>query len=130
MGEVDKRGERVVLLDQAGYIRHKRTLAGQPIELVLRRKRIKRSLDQSAYAHSVPFALIAEHMGATMADAKLIIMGEKWGWHTVRGRELPVKAHTSDLTTAEFSELIDWMPIFAATELDGLFIPLPHEIEL
>ncbi len=130
MGEVDKRGERVVLLDQAGYIRHKRTLAGQPIELVLRRKRIKRSLDQNAFLHAAVFPLVAEHIGGSIADTKLIMMGEKWGWHTVRGKELPVKPHTSEMTTAEASEFIDWAPMWAATELDGLFVPLPHEVEL
>lgn len=128
-GEVDTQC-RVVLHEQAKYLQHKRSLAGKPIELVLRRKRSKRSLDQNAYLHAVPFMLISEAMGENINDVKLIVMGEKWGWHTVRGYQLPVKGHTSELTTAEGAELIEWLPMWAATELNGLYIPLPNEVEL
>lgn len=128
-GDIDKQC-RVVLHEQERYLQWKRSLSGKPIELVLRRKRSKRSLDQNAYIHAVPIPLVAEKMGESINDAKLIMMGEKWGWHIVRGYRLPVKGHTSEMTTAECAEFIEWAPMWAATELDGLYIPLPNEVEL
>lgn len=101
--------------------------AGQAVEIVIRAPKAQRSLDQSAYAHAVPFKLIAEAMGESVEAAKLCLLGEKWGWHEVRGHPLPVKPSTAALTVEEFSELIEWLPAFAL-ETFGIQIPLPNEV--
>ena len=113
----------------ARMVRARRKLAGKRAEVVFRRPRSKRSIEQNAYAHKWPFRLIAEAMGESVEAAKLCILGEKFGWHEVRGHLLPMKPSTAALTVAEFSELIEWMPVFAAEMFPGLVIPLPSEVD-
>lgn len=126
-GEVN-RHEQLVLADPTAYQQFKRSLAGKRVELVLRPKRTKRSLDQNAFIHAVPIPMVAEKIGESINDTKLLMMGEKWGWHMVRGYNLPVKGHTSEMSTTECAEFIEWAPMWAMTEF-GLFIPLPNEVE-
>lgn len=105
---------------------HLRAIAGKPVEIVFRKPRSKRSLDQNAYAHKWPFRIIADEMGESVEAAKLCILGEKFGWYEVRGHLIPVKPSTSALTVEEFNELIEWMPVFAL-ETFGAIVPLPSE---
>lgn len=114
--------------EPARFVRVRQQLAGKRAEVVIRRPRSKRSLDQNDYAHKWPFRLIAEAMGESIETAKLAILGEKFGYHEVRGHLLPIKPSTSALTKDEFSELIEWMPAFAAQTF-GIVIPLPKEVE-
>lgn len=107
---------------------HLRTVQGQPVEVVIRKPRSKRSLDQNAYAHAWPFKLIAEAMGESVEAAKLAILGEKFGWRELRGHLIPVKPSTAALTVEEFHELIEWMPAFGAHTF-GISIPLPNEVD-
>lgn len=127
-GRVKEDGSRFVADDPSLVTEALQGRAGKPTELVLRDPKSKRSLDQNAYAHKWPFALIADAMGEGIEAAKLCILGEKFGWHTVRGREIPIKTHTSDLTVQEFDELIEWM-IPWALDTFGAVIPLPGEAE-
>jgi hypothetical protein len=108
---------------------HLRECKGKPVEIVVRKPRSKRSLDQNAYAHKWPFRLIADAMGQGVEAAKLDILGAKWGWQESQfsGKPLPIKPNTSGLTVEEFSELIEWMPAWAL-ETFGISIPLPSEV--
>lgn len=112
--------------DAARFASFRRKLAGKRVEVVLRKPRSARSLDQNAYAHKWPFAMIAEAMGESIEAAKLCILGEKFGWVEVRGHLLPAKPSTAALTVAEFDELIEWMPIFAMQTF-GIEVPYPRE---
>lgn len=108
---------------------HLRTVEGQPVEVVIRKPRSKRSLDMNAYLHSDtgPFRLLAEHFGEDMTGIKYALMGECFGWvHSeVAGREIPTKAHTSDMTVEESKLFVDWVIPFGASH--GVMIPLPDE---
>lgn len=117
------------LEDMDRYRATLRKLAGKRVELVLRKPKSKRSIDQNAYAHKWPFRLLADYFGCSVEEAKLDILGEKFGWTTgpVSGKPLPIKAHTSDLTVEEFSALIEWMVPWAAEKF-GVLIPLPGEV--
>lgn len=105
-------------------------LAGKPIELVIRKPKSKRSLDQNAYLHSEigPFRLLAEHFGEDVAGVKYALMGEcfGWVWSAAAGREVPIKAHTSEMTIDEAKYFIDWVIPWAAVN-HGVAIPLPAE---
>lgn len=111
---------------------HLRTVAGQPVEVVIRKPRTKRSLDMNAYLHSDtgPFRLLAEHLGDTIEGVKYDLMGECFGWvkGPVSGRLIPVKAHTSDMTVEESRYFVDWVIPFGAGL--GVLIPLPDEWQL
>ncbi len=106
-----------------------RFLRGQRVEFVIRKERTKRSEEQNKYLHAVPLPLLAAEWGEDIETAKLLILGECFGWKETRdGHRLPVKPHTSGLTVEEFSQLIEWLPPWAMVNF-GVSIPLPNEAE-
>lgn len=105
------------------------TLRGRDVEVTVRKLRLRRSIDQNAYWHAVPFPLLAEYFGDSIEGVKFDLLGECFGWTTTKaGHRIPVKPHTSDLTTEEGAHFTDWMVQFAAQlPGGGVQIPLPNE---
>jgi hypothetical protein len=101
--------------------------AGQSIDIIVRKHRKQRSLDQNAYLHAEPFPKLAAAMGESVSRTKLICMGEFWGWEmsTAARVLLPVKAHTSDMTVEECTTFIDWLLPWALEE-HGVAVELPE----
>jgi hypothetical protein len=97
------------------------------IEIKSHRK--NRSLDQNAFLHAVPLKIIADHTGYTVEDMKDYLLGEFTGWdeYTVfhQTKRRPHK-RSSDLDTLQFTRFLEWIEMWAATEL-GLIIPRPGE---
>lgn len=105
-----------------------KTLAGKDVEIIVRKVRTKRSIDQNKYLHAVPFPILALHLGDSIEGVKFDLMGEKWGWTTTKhGNHIPVKPHTSEMTVEECTEFIDWLIPWAMTK-HGVTIPLPNEV--
>lgn len=128
-GMVDDDGKLLLTLAEAETRRnYLRFLKGQRVEVVIRKERTQRSLDQNAYLHAVPLPLLACEWGEDIETAKLLILGECFGWKETRGQRLPIKPHTSTLTVEEFSHLIEWLPPWAMLNF-GVSIPLPREAE-
>jgi len=123
-------GGLLVLDRPRDYGRYLRMLKGQFVEVIVRKRRTQRSLDQNAYLHAVPIPILAEHFGYTIPEMKLVLMGECFGWHPekITGRDLPLKPSTSEMSVDECSRLIDWVIPWAATNHDVL-IPLPNEVD-
>lgn len=123
-------GAKPVIDDVTRYRKALQTLAGRRVEFVLRKPKSKRSLDMNAYLHceTGPFRLLAEHFGEDMAGVKYALMGECFGWvHSeAAGRDVPVKAHTSEMTIEESAYFVDWVIPWAAQN-HGVLIPLPSE---
>jgi hypothetical protein len=128
-GRVTDAGEPVIE-DMPRYRKTLRTLAGKRVEWVIRKPKSKRSLDMNAYLHSEtgPFRLLAEHLGDTIEGVKYDLMGECFGWvkGPVSGHLIPVKAHTSDMTSEESKYFVDWVIPWAAQN-HGVLIQLPGE---
>ena len=104
-------------------------LTGQHVEVVVRKARTQRSLDQSSYWHAVPFRLLSEYWGEDIETTKLLVLGECFGWRELgEGRRIPMKPSTSSLTVEEGSYLTDWMPPWAMMQF-GVDIPLPEKAE-
>lgn len=104
---------------------------GHQIDVIVRKHKRQRSLDQNAYLHAEPFPKLAAKWGESIARTKLICMGAFWGWEPVNvGGNikvlLPVKAHTSDMTVEECTTFIDWLLPWAMDEHD-VAIRLPDE---
>lgn len=113
------------------YGRHLRSLAGQYVEVIVRKQRTQRSLDQNAYWHAVPFPLLQDALGYdSIEELKLALMGECWGYHLdkVTGRELPLKPHTSSMSTEEGARFTEWLIRFGAMLPTPVIIPLPNEV--
>jgi len=128
-GRVDAKG--VLVLDRPfDFARLKNALREKRVEVILRKAREKRSLDQNAYLHQV-LPILCDYTGNSTARMKLVLLGEKWGYERdpITGREFPIKPHTSELSVAEFSELIEWLPMWAMQKT-GCTIPLPNEVVL
>lgn len=90
----------------------------------------KRSLDQNAYLHAVPFPLLAEEFGCSVEDVKYDLMGEKWGWKPSPlnpNHFIPVMPHTSDMTVEQCTEFIEWLIPWALDKF-GISIPYPNEV--
>lgn len=131
-GRVSKDG--TLVLDEQERSRrrqHLLSLVDWDVELVIRKKRIKRSLDMNAYLHAVPFPILADWFGDDIEGTKWSLMGECFGWTRckVTGRDVPLKPHTSDMTVEESKYFVDWLIPWALTN-HGAVIPLPNESEV
>jgi hypothetical protein len=104
-----------------------RQFAGRAVSVRLVRK--LRSLDQNAYWWAVPVAIIADYCGYEPEQMHYALLGEWRGYDDGPvGPPVPRCTSSSKLTTGEFTELIEWVQRWAATELD-LQIPSPGEWE-
>lgn len=127
-GDVDLRGAldenaRAAIRD---YIRGMHV--GEQIDITIAKHKEKRSLDQNAFWWAVPVAILAEHCGYEPEQMHYALLGEWRGYiDGPKGHQIPRVAASSKLTTAEFTELIEWVQRWAATELD-VQIPAPNEI--
>jgi hypothetical protein len=108
-GVVSEDGERVLFASDEKPARRSylRQLAGERIEWTVRKERTQRSLDQNALIHVIA-TVLSDCTGYTLAESKLLMMGECFGWKTVSGHEMPVKPHTADMTVEEATYFIDW----------------------
>ena len=103
---------------------------GEEIELEIRRRRTKRSDQQNKllWALLTPWA---HFLGYEPTELKDELLGLLWGYEehvsklTGEVVRVPDKGRSSKLTTAEFSELIDFMAIKAAET--GYVMDLPSE---
>ncbi len=101
------------------------------VEVVVRRVKSQRSLDQNAYWWAVTVEIMADYMGEERTAAHYALLGECFGYHYNEKlrRHVPNKGSSSRLTTEEFSQLIEWCPPWAL-ENHSVNIPLPNEVEV
>ena len=130
-GRVDARGH-LTLEQQPRFLRWLQRLAGERVDLSVRKHRSKRSVEQNRYWFWAMGFLAREAWGEDDAEAKermhYWLLVQYFG--TVRIGDIVVPARTSRrLSTAEFSEMIEWMVQFAARDL-GVVVPLPNEISM
>jgi hypothetical protein len=107
-----------------------RSEAGVELEIEIRRRKSQRSLDQNAWIWGVAYPLLAETLGYDRDEVEDLhyALVEKWGgthWDP-RMRSMVPNKRSSKLTTAEFSDYMEWLTRFAAKEF-GCVIPLPDE---
>jgi len=109
-GQIDGGGNLILTPSEAPHRRRwLESLAGRDVEIVVRKKRTKRSLDQNALIHAIASTL-ADHCGNSLAEMKFELMGACWGWRTLKsGLVVPVKLHTADMTVEEATQFIDWL---------------------
>ena len=106
-----------------------RTLAGEEVEVIVRRKRHPRTLDMNAYLHAVPFPIMAEILGLDIQNTKRELMAECWGWtwDAEQSCRIPLKSYTSKMSDEESKYFLDWL-IPWALEKHNAEIPLPGEV--
>jgi hypothetical protein len=132
-GHIDESGRFGLMLQEAPARQaYFKTLAGCDVDITVRKHRNQRSLAQNAWWWGVAIPLIAEGLGYDQhehEDVHYALVAKCFGTHHDEKlqQELPNK-RSSDLTTDEFSTLMEWGVRFAATEF-GIVVPLPDESE-
>ena len=130
-GFTDHDGEfRLDPIDAAKFKAYRQHFKGEECEFDFRKRRTRRSDQQNKllWALLTPWA---HFLGYEPTELKDELLGLLWGYeeHTSKltGEVLrvPNKGRSSKLTTAEFSELIDFMAIKAAET--GYVMDLPDE---
>lgn len=86
------------------------TLVNCEVEVEIREKRKKRTLDQNAGFHAM-LTPWARDEGHNITELKRDLLGEVFGWSDkispLSANRTPMIAHTSELSVAQFSELIE-----------------------
>jgi hypothetical protein len=125
-GRVDNAGQ-LHLVDRHGLHRHVRSLAGEPVEVIIRKPRRERSHQQNAYYWSVVIKLTADALGYQMDE-----MHEAWKLRLLRREDpdhpMPTLRSTTELTPKEFSDYVENIRTIAMTEF-GINVPEPGETE-
>lgn len=118
--------------EQAMRKNYLRQMAGKRVDVTVKIHRNKRSLDQNAWHWGVAIPVIANALGYDKHehdDLHYALVAKCFGVHRddKLGQEVP-NVRSSSLTTAQFSELMEWEVRWAATEY-GITVPLPNESE-
>lgn len=126
---VNERGN-LVLTRPYDFRLYLKRLQEKPVEVVVRRRRSKRSLEQNAWTWGVAYPILGETLGYDRdeLDELHYALVAKWGG-THLDEKLGVQVankRSSQLSTAEFSDYMEWLVRFAAKEF-GCVIPLPNE---
>lgn len=104
---------------------------GECGELIVRKIRRQRSYDQLRYWFGVPMKRLSEKTGYTKMQMHYLCLACCFGVvaDAVTGHEVPVVPASKHLTTAQFSELIEWVGPWA-WETYELEIPLPDTVDV
>lgn len=115
----------VFALDDKGtFKREIQQFKGCEVTVTVKRKEHRRSLDQNRYWWAEPVKRLADHCGYTDAQMHYALLGECFGYTTgPTGQPVPVKPSSSDLTVAEFTQLIEWVLTWAPAELQVEIMP-------
>jgi len=134
-GTVSDDGERLEWLATEALLRrgYLRQLAGKPVDVVITRHRQHRSDKQNRWHWGVAVQLIAQELGYDKheyEDVHYALVAKCFGTHfDARLKQDVPNKRSSQLTTVEMSELMEWEVRFGAQEL-GIVIPLPNEAEI
>lgn len=120
-------GGLLVLDRRADYARHLRSLRGRFVEVIVRKQRTQRSLDQNAFLHAVVFPMLGDHFGYTIPEVKLVLMGECFGWKSLGAHEIPIQPSTSAMSVEDCTRFIEWVIPWAMVN-HNVSIPLPNEV--
>jgi hypothetical protein len=132
VGPVDTTGK--LDPDVRGHVSdYLRTFAGKVLEISVRQYRKQRSIDQNAWIWGVAYPLIAESIGYDRDEHEELhywLVRECFGTHHDKRLGADVaNVRSSKLTTAEFSEYMEWLVRFSAKKF-GVVVPLPSEAEM
>lgn len=129
VGDVDASGklDADVRAQVAEYLR---TFAGMAVEISVRKYNRKRSHEQNAWAWGVAYPLIAESIGYDKHEHEELhywLVAQCFGTHHDERIDADVpNVRSSRLTTAEYSDYMEWLVRFAAEKF-GVIVPLPNE---
>ena len=116
-------GGKVKLLNREGFDRYIQAMDGLEIDVLVRKHRKARSLNQNRFYWGVAIAMISEATGYEPEEAHDALKAMFLTDHV--DSALPRIRSSADLSTVEFNEYIEKIQRFAAEKLD-LIIPDPE----
>jgi hypothetical protein len=122
---------RLLLAEQEQHIRRNylARLAGKDVDVVVKVHRNARSLEQNAWHWGIAMPIIADALGYDRDEHDELhywLVKECFGTHLdARVNEHVPNVRSSKLTTAQFSEFMEWEVRWAAKQ--GIVVPLPNE---
>jgi len=122
--------------DRHGFLDYvTRTFAGKGFVMDVKPVETKRSLAQNRWIWGQAYPLIAEHLGYDRHEHEQLhydLLSVRFGTEAVIPKlpgalpRIVPKRTSSNLTVAEFSDYMDWLVRYAATEF-GVVLPLPDD---
>lgn len=125
-GRIDQ--GRLVLDEPQKYLVHLSGLNGKKIELILRRARSQRSLQQNRFYWGVVVEILADAFGYTPEEMHEALKFKFLRIHNEKGQDLDSVKSTTKLDTKEFTDYVDTILRWAVTEY-GIYIPDPGQVE-
>jgi len=126
---------RLGVSDRTGFRAYLRQFAGKNVIVSVNEPSKKRSLAQNRWLWGQALPLIAEHCGYDRHEHERLhydLLSVRFGTTAVAPlitgappRIVPTRT-SSELTTAEFSDYMDWLTRYAAETFD-VILPLPDE---
>lgn len=117
--------------DEPGFNRRLDQLAGQRVDVIVKRHQSQRSLDQNRLLW-LWLTLLADELGYEPHERDRLhydLLAKRFGMEPRdSGLVLPVKT-SSELTVAEMAAYLEWLQRFAAVEL-SVSLPSPGEVDL
>ena len=125
-GKIEK--GKVILDNPNRYLVQISRLEGQPIEVVLRKQKSTRSLNQNNYYWGVVLELLSDNGNTPEEWHEICRQMFLKSFKEVNGKEMEYVRSTTKLNTAEFEEYLEKIRRWAVQELN-FYIPLPNECE-
>jgi hypothetical protein len=122
------RVEKGILRLAPGFYAYLGSLEGLEVEVVVRKKRSKRSDQQNRYYWGVVVKMIADHCGYTPEEMHEALKFKVLGSESPDDHGLVKIRSTAALSTDEFSQYVNKVVQFAAMSL-GVFIPDPSMVD-
>jgi hypothetical protein len=121
-GKIEK---SIIKFDRPNQVNaHLTSLEGQRIELILRKQKSQRSLNQNNYYHGVVIEILSNYCGYEH-DEMHEALKEKFLSHQRDEKGLVKIRSTTKLNTADFEEFLEKIKRWAAIELN-CYIPNPN----
>jgi len=115
--------------DKAIVRRHLTDLVGKPIDAIIRAVQSKDIRQMQKYWWAVPVPMLADHCGYTDVQMHYALMNECFGYTLgPKGVQIPNQPHSAHLSFEKWRRLIDWVLVWAPTELD-VRVPPPTKVE-
>jgi len=112
-----------LILDSPDRFRvHLSRYEGQPVEVVVRKKKSQRSLQQNSYYWGVVIEILRTYFEGYTADELHQALKYKF-LRTHEDSDLPAAKSTTKLSTKEFGEYIDSIVRWAGEQQPSIYIP-------
>jgi len=117
-----------VLQAEAGFYSHLASLEGQRVEVVVRKKGVKRSNQANKYYWGVVVKILSDFTGYDAEEMHSALKQKFLGTHEIDKHGLMKIGSTASLTVDEFIQYTNQVVMWAAEKLQ-LYIPSPDRVD-